>query len=91
MYFDPDRLPLILLKNKLKLCSASSNEGADTVLFNILRTTPLTATPNLCTNDALLQRIRWSRLAMQLGDQDGLPLLLQQTVHSGSIVLYEDD
>jgi hypothetical protein len=54
---DPDRLHVIRLKNEIKLRGASSDEGASTILFDVLRTTPLTATPGLPTNDALFQII----------------------------------
>jgi hypothetical protein len=46
---DPDRLHIIRLKNELKTRGASSNEGASTILFDVLRTIPLTITPALPT------------------------------------------
>jgi len=46
---DPDRLHIIRLKNELKTRDASSNEGASTILFDVLRTIPLTITPALPT------------------------------------------
>ena len=52
---DPDCLHVIRLKNEIKLRGASSDEGASTILFEVLRTTPLTATLGLPTNGALLQ------------------------------------
>ncbi|CAF1533621.1 unnamed protein product [Rotaria sordida] len=62
---DPDRLHVIRLKNEIKHRGASSDEGASTILFDVLRTTPLTATPGLPTNDALLQIIRRERSPMK--------------------------
>ncbi|CAF3105054.1 unnamed protein product [Rotaria sp. Silwood2] len=89
---DPDRLHVIRLKNEIKLRGASSDEGASTISFDLLRTTPLTATPGLPTNDALLQIIHRGRLAIQLDHHGRLPLiLLRQTDRDESFVLYEDD
>ncbi|CAF1571965.1 unnamed protein product [Rotaria sp. Silwood1] len=57
---DPDRLHLIRLKNEIKSRGVSSDEGASTILFDVLRTIPLTITTDLPTNDALLQTIRFN-------------------------------
>ncbi|CAF3110647.1 unnamed protein product [Rotaria sp. Silwood2] len=39
---NPDKLHVIRLKNEIKLRGASSDEGASTILFDALRSTPLT-------------------------------------------------
>ncbi|CAF1308875.1 unnamed protein product [Rotaria sp. Silwood1] len=88
---DPDRLHLIRLKNEIKSRGASSDEGASTILFDVLRTIPLTITTDLPTNDALLQTIRCERPAMQLDHNGRLPLILRQTDRGESFILYEDD
>ncbi|CAF1140053.1 unnamed protein product [Rotaria sp. Silwood1] len=88
---DPDRMHLIRLKNEIKSRGASSDEGASTILFDVLRTIPLTITTDLPTNDALLQTIRCERPAMQLDHNGCLPLILRQTDRGESFILYEDD
>ncbi|CAF1242925.1 unnamed protein product [Rotaria sp. Silwood1] len=85
------RLHLIRLKNEIKSRGASSDEGASTILFDVLRTIPLTITTDLPTNDALLQTILFERPAMQLGHNGRLPLILRQTDRGESFILYEDD
>ena len=37
---DPDRVHIIRLKNEIKIRGASSEEGASTILFDVLRTIP---------------------------------------------------
>ncbi|CAF1647294.1 unnamed protein product [Rotaria sordida] len=74
---DPDRFHVIRLKNEIKLRGTLSDEGASTILFDVLRTTPLTATPGSPTNDALLQIIRRERPPMKLDHHGCLPLILR--------------
>ncbi|CAF2966568.1 unnamed protein product [Rotaria sp. Silwood2] len=88
---DPDRFPIIRLKNEPKIRGASSDEEASTILFNVLRTIPLTSIPSLPTNDTLLQTIRRECPAMQLYYYDCLPLLLRQTDQGEDFVLLDDD
>jgi hypothetical protein len=88
---DPDRLHVIRLKNEIKLRGASSDEGASTILFDVLRSTPLTAAPYLPTNEALLQIIRRERPAEQLDHQGCLPLQFRQTDRGDNFILYEDN
>jgi len=88
---DPDRLHVIRLKNEIKLRGASSDEEASTILFDALRSTPLTAAPYLPTIEALLQIIRRERPAEQLNHQGCLPLQLRQTDRDDDFILYEDN
>ncbi|CAF3352404.1 unnamed protein product, partial [Rotaria sp. Silwood2] len=67
------------------------NEAPSTILFYVLRSTPLTAAPGLPTNDALLKTIRRERPAIQLDHHGRLPLKLRQTDRDESFILYEDD
>ena len=52
---DPNRLYVIRLKNEIKIRGAPSNEGASTILSDVLRTTPLAVTAGLPSTEALLQ------------------------------------
>ncbi|CAF1005190.1 unnamed protein product, partial [Rotaria magnacalcarata] len=88
---NPDRLHVIRLKNEIKQHAASSEEGPSTILLDVLRITPLSATPGLSTNDAWLQLIRRERPAIRLDPEGGLPLILRQTDRGEKLVLYEDN
>ncbi|CAF3943882.1 unnamed protein product [Rotaria sp. Silwood1] len=88
---DPDRLHIIRLKNEIKLRGTSSAEAPSTILFDVLRSTPLTAAFGLPTNDALLQTISRERPAIQLDHHVRLPLILRQTDRGESFILYEVD
>jgi hypothetical protein len=88
---DPDRVHVIRLKNEIKVRGAASDNGASTILFDVLRSTPLTAAPGLPTNEALLQMIRRERPAQQLDQQGCLPPILRQTDRGEDFILYEDN
>ena len=89
---DPNRLHIIRLKNEIKTRGASSDEGASTILFDALRTIPLSVTAGLPTNEALLQTIRRElRKPMQLDHNGFLPHTLRETDRGESFVLYEDN
>lgn len=88
---DTDRLHVIRLKNEIKVRGAASDEGASTILFDVLRSTPLTAASCLPTNEALLQIIRRERPAQQLDHQGCLPPILRQTDRGENFILYEDN
>ena len=51
---DSNRLHIIRLKNEIKIHSTSSNEEANTILSNVLRTTPLSIIADLLSTEVLL-------------------------------------
>ncbi len=73
---DPDRIHIVRLKNDIKKRGASSDENPSTILFDVLRTIPLSTVARLPSNDALLQSIRRERPATQLDHNGRLPLIL---------------
>jgi hypothetical protein len=88
---DPDRVHIVRLKNEIKKRGASSDENPSTILFDVLRTIPLTTAARLPSTDALLQTIRRERPAMQLDHNGRLPLILRQTDRGENFILFEDD
>ena len=73
---DLNRLHVIRLKNEIKIRGVSSDEGASTILSDILRTTPLAVTADLPSTEALLQTIRRERKPIQLDHNGRLPFML---------------
>ena len=88
---DPNRLHIIRLKNEIKIRGASSDEGASTILSDVLRTTPLVVTAGLPSTEALLQTVRRERKPVQLDHGGRLPFMLRETDRGENFVLYEDD
>ena len=88
---DPNRLHIIRLKNEIKIRGASSDEGASTILSDVLRTAPLVVTAGLPSTEALLQTIRRERKPVQLDHGGRLPFMLRETDRGENFVLYEDD
>ena len=86
-----NRLHIIRLKNEITTRSTSSDEGASTILSDILRTTPLAVTVGLPSTEALLQTIRRERKPMQPDYNGRLPFMLRETDRGEDFVLYEDD
>ena len=88
---DPNRLHVIRLKNEIKICGASSNEGASTILSDVLRTTPIAVSAGLLSTEASLQTIRCERKPIQLDHNGRLPFMLREADRGENFVLYEDD
>ena len=88
---DPNRLHVIRLKNEIKIHGASSDEGASTILSDVLCTTPLAVTAGLPSTEALLHTIRREQKPVQLDHNGRLPFMLLETDRGENFVLYEDD
>jgi hypothetical protein len=88
---DPDRVHIIRLKNEIKTNSSSSDEATSNLLFNALRTIPLSAAPALPTSNALMQTIRRERRPLQLDENDQLPFVFRQTDRGENFVLLENE
>ena len=87
----PNRLHVIRLKNEIKILRASSNEGASTILSDVLHTTPLAVIVGLPSTEALLQTIRRERKPIQLDHNGRFPFMFRETDSGENFVLYEDD
>ncbi|CAF3351468.1 unnamed protein product [Rotaria sp. Silwood2] len=78
---DPNGLHIMRLKNEIKMRGVSSNEGDNTIIFDVLRQLPLSVSASLSSNEALLQTIRREPSPMQLDYNGVLPLISQETTH----------
>ena len=82
---DPHRCHII------KIRSASSDEKASTILYDVLRATPLAVTAALPSAEVLLQTSRRERKPIQLGHNGLSTLMLRETDRGENFVHYEDD
>lgn len=88
---DPNRLPVIELKNKIKTRAADSEEPSSTILHSALRSFPLDSAGRLPRNETLLRTIRRQREAEPTNPDNRLPDRLKQTDRGENFVLHQDE
>ena len=87
---NPDRAPIVELKNKIKCRAAASEEPSSTILHSALRSFPLDAAGQLPRSDTLLRTIRRQRQAEPMDAENRLPDSLKQTDRGENFVFHED-
>ena len=88
---DPNRLPVIDLKNKIKTRAADGEEPSSAILHSALRSFPLDSAGRLPRNETLLRTIRRQGEAEPTNPDKRLPDRLKQTDRGGNFVLHEDE
>ncbi|CAF4396253.1 unnamed protein product [Rotaria sp. Silwood2] len=76
---NPNRLHVIRIQNEIKERSVSCEEGTSIILYNALRTVPLSIAADLPSTDALSQCILRQRPPLLLDINSNLPQILKQT------------
>ena len=87
---NPERIPVIELKNQIKTRAANSDEPTSTILHSALRTFPLNATSELPRTEMIMQTIRRQRTTPSTGSDDRLPEELRKTDRGEDFLLYQD-
>jgi hypothetical protein len=87
---NPDRVPVIELKNEIKARAANSDEQSSSILHSVLRTYPLNAAGELPKTDTLMLTIRRQRASPAVNENGCLPEHLRKTDRGEEFVLYED-
>jgi hypothetical protein len=88
---NPDQLPVVELKNKIKSKAADSEEPSSTILHTVLRSFPLDSAGRLPQNETLLRTIRRQRQAAPADADNRLPDALKITDRGDNFVLHEDE
>lgn len=87
---NPERIPVIELKNHIKACAANSDEPTSTIFHSALRTFPLSATSELPHTEMIMQTIRRQRTTPSTGSDERLPEELRKTDRDEDFLLYQD-
>ena len=86
----PDRIPAIQLKDKIKTRAVMTDESTSSIVHSALRTYPLSAAGELPRNEALMLMIRRQR-TVETVDVDGrLPDKLRKTHRGEDFILHEE-
>ena len=86
----PDRIPAIQLKDKIKTRAVMTDESTSSIVHSALRTYPLSAAGELPRNEALILMIRRQR-TVETVDVDGrLPDKLRKTHRGEDFILHEE-
>ncbi|CAF2849949.1 unnamed protein product [Rotaria sp. Silwood2] len=86
----PDRVPVIQLKNEIKARAVTTDESTSTIIHSVLRTYPLSAAGELPKNEALMLMIRRQRTGETVDVDGRLPEKLRKTYRDEDFILYED-
>lgn len=87
---NPERIPVIELKNQIKARAINSDEPTSSILHSALRTFPLSATSELPRTEMIMQTIRRQRTTPSTGSDERLPEELRKTDRNENFLLYED-
>ena len=88
---NPDLVPVLELKNKIKSRAAETEEPSSIILHSTMRSFPLDAAGQLPQSDTLLRTIRRQRQGPPTNSNNQLPDHLKQTDRGENFVLHEDE
>ncbi|CAF4480594.1 unnamed protein product, partial [Rotaria sp. Silwood2] len=87
----PDRVPVVQLKNEIKARATTTDESTSTILHSALRTFPLSAAGELPRNESLMLMIRRQRTVGKVDADGRLPEKLRKTYRDEDFILHEDE
>jgi hypothetical protein len=81
--------PVVVLKNKIRIRAAETEEPSSTTLHSVMRSFPLDSVSELPRGDSLLRTIRWQRQADPLDSHSKLLTNLKLTDRGDNFVLHK--